>query len=485
MAKRVSFLTVLTLLWGIFTLSFAQIPIHGPLSGTMEGNDYLVVGEIWVERGDSLFIGPRTTFLFDGYFCFEIKGIIRAEGTEEDSILFTPNLGTVNWQGFYFNHSRSDTSILRYCLIEGGNSNGIKCYSSHLIVDHCTVRRNSSGGVSWGGGIFIGGSCNPLIMNSLITENKGVLGGGITLPGQSRATIRNCIITRNQASCEGAGINLEGHGSYALIDHCLIAYNAIVGTQYGAGGGIRLCSNAQATILNCTVVYNHANPRTGGGINATFPAHIANSIIANNTGGGLVTVDHSTTRVEYGCFYHNEGNDFILYGQDSLGILSMVNSNGDSCDIYHNIIMNPLFVNLQNHDYHLQANSPCIDAGDPRTPFDPDSTIADIGAYYFDQGRFASLNTNFSHPEQFGLLMNYPNPFNTSTQISYSLANTSQVELTISNILGQHVATLFNGIQSVGMHSIIWNPSDLASGIYFARLQSGEQIKTIRIVMMK
>jgi len=50
-----------------------------------------------------------------------------------------------------------------------------------------------------------------------------------------------------------------------------------------------------------------------------------------------------------------------------------------------NIDADPLFVDPDNGDYHLQEGSPCIDAGDPNSPLDPDGTIADIGAFYFDQ----------------------------------------------------------------------------------------------------
>lgn len=50
-----------------------------------------------------------------------------------------------------------------------------------------------------------------------------------------------------------------------------------------------------------------------------------------------------------------------------------------------NITDDPLFLNPTNKDFHLQAESPCIDSGDPSSPLDPDSTRADMGALYFDQ----------------------------------------------------------------------------------------------------
>jgi len=60
-----------------------------------------------------------------------------------------------------------------------------------------------------------------------------------------------------------------------------------------------------------------------------------------------------------------------------------VSSNGDSCDVYHNIFADPLYIS--NWDFRLLEGSPCIDAGDPSYPYDPDNTVADIGAFFFDQ----------------------------------------------------------------------------------------------------
>jgi hypothetical protein len=66
-----------------------------------------------------------------------------------------------------------------------------------------------------------------------------------------------------------------------------------------------------------------------------------------------------------------------------LGQFTTTNANGDSCDVYKNIYLDPLFTNPWNNDFHLQATSPCIDAGDPNSPLDPDNSISDMGAFYY------------------------------------------------------------------------------------------------------
>jgi hypothetical protein len=472
---------VLLILLNLTAPSYSQIHISGPQSGTLIDTVYIVDGEISVGQGSSLTIEPGAIFLFDGAFSFQIQGLLRAIGTEADSIIFRPNSGVAAWHGIKFAQSSSDSCLLQYCLVEGSNDHGLLIQCS-TTIDHCTIRWNSGG--AWGGGIYVSSSIHryPVISNCLITENKGSVGGGIGIfPGN--AIITNCIITKNRSTTEGGGINIELSASHATIDHCLIAQNISP-----RGGGIYLCSSAKATIFNCTIVGNYStDPQQGGGIGlgGYSSAHIVNVIAAYNIGGGINLPHQAGTKIAYGCFYHNAGADFTGYPPDSLGQLVMVNANGDSCDIYHNILMNPLFVNQGIHDYHLQATSPCIDAGDPRTPLDPDSTIADIGAYYFDQGILASLYMESWQPAQFGLMTNYPNPFNASTQITYSSPTASRIELTIYNILGQRIITLSNGFQQAGTHRFNWDASKVASGIYLARVQSGQQVKTIKLILLR
>jgi hypothetical protein len=75
------------------------------------------------------------------------------------------------------------------------------------------------------------------------------------------------------------------------------------------------------------------------------------------------------------------------------------------------------------------------------------------------------------------LSQNYPNPFNPSTRITYYLPASNVVSLTIYNIAGQVIETLFSGYQSSGFHHITWHPKGLPSGIYFCRLQTEESFE--------
>jgi hypothetical protein len=88
-------------------------------------------------------------------------------------------------------------------------------------------------------------------------------------------------------------------------------------------------------------------------------------------------------------------------------------------------------------------------------------------------------------PSTFDLAQNYPNPFNPSTTIDFNLPTNDHVDLAIYDLLGRKVATLINDRLNAGTHSIIFNGSNLSSGVYFYRLKSSDQILTRKLTLVK
>jgi hypothetical protein len=88
-------------------------------------------------------------------------------------------------------------------------------------------------------------------------------------------------------------------------------------------------------------------------------------------------------------------------------------------------------------------------------------------------------------PAEFHLAQNYPNPFNAQTTISYSLPQAGPVTLYIYNIIGQKVATLVAGIEQAGEHRVVWDAKGAASGVYFGKLESVDENKNVRMVLLK
>ena len=88
-------------------------------------------------------------------------------------------------------------------------------------------------------------------------------------------------------------------------------------------------------------------------------------------------------------------------------------------------------------------------------------------------------------PENFEMKQNYPNPFNPSTTIEYSLPEASYVDLKVYDILGNEVTTLVSEEQTAGTYRADFTSSNLSSGFYIARLMVGNQVKTVKMSLLK
>ena len=88
-------------------------------------------------------------------------------------------------------------------------------------------------------------------------------------------------------------------------------------------------------------------------------------------------------------------------------------------------------------------------------------------------------------PNQFRLFNNYPNPFNPSTTISYSIPEINFVTLKVYDVLGNEIANLVNEEKAAGTYAVEFNATNLSSGIYFYELQAGSFVETKKMVLMK
>jgi len=95
-----------------------------------------------------------------------------------------------------------------------------------------------------------------------------------------------------------------------------------------------------------------------------------------------------------------------------------------------------------------------------------------------------------SLPTEFALSQNVPNPFNPSTIVEYALPKDAQVNLSIYNVLGQHVTTLVNELQRAGKQTVTWDGTDasgvsVASGVYFYKIRAGDYSNTKKMLLLK
>jgi hypothetical protein len=96
-----------------------------------------------------------------------------------------------------------------------------------------------------------------------------------------------------------------------------------------------------------------------------------------------------------------------------------------------------------------------------------------------------TLHVNIPVPDKYELGYNYPNPFNPTTNIPFSLKEAGVVKITIYNLLGQEVRTLTNSNFTAGRHEVVFNARGLATGIYFYRLQVNGMSFMRKFVLMK
>ena len=102
----------------------------------------------------------------------------------------------------------------------------------------------------------------------------------------------------------------------------------------------------------------------------------------------------------------------------------------------------------------------------------------------------ASIGASRELPTAFSLSQNYPNPFNPETNIEFALASQARVHLAVYNLLGQHITTLAAGVYPAGVHSVVWRGTDdqgraVASGMYFYRLETPDNSRTRKMMLLK
>ncbi|MBX3008310.1 MAG: T9SS type A sorting domain-containing protein [Melioribacteraceae bacterium] len=108
-----------------------------------------------------------------------------------------------------------------------------------------------------------------------------------------------------------------------------------------------------------------------------------------------------------------------------------------------------------------------------------------IAYTFYPSENIVTVNDNLELPVSYELFQNFPNPFNPQTIIGYQISSSDFVSLKVYDITGQEVATLVNENKSPGRYEVLFDGSNLASGIYLYRLQSGNFSQIKKFVLMK
>jgi parallel beta-helix repeat protein len=345
-------------------------------------------------------------------------------------------------------------------IIDGGSYGGVQCMSGTNLTAATTIEnftiqngRNVSGN---GGGLYLINS-SPAITNSIFNSNTTVNYGGGICNDSSSPEITSCTFTSNSASdsgggiynlhsssptitnctftSNGAGLNagaIENDHSSAIITNC--TFNSNQG--YNGGGGV-LNMSSSTTITNCTFTSNNGHTNCSGGIwDYSSNSTIKNCIFTSNKGGiggGGICFQNTCSTVENCTFTSNEasnGSGIYTYSAQATVTNSIIYGNTGT-NIYNfdtpspivnyccvqggyptgtgNISAEPHFVNASAGDVHLQAVSPCIDAGTGLASTEGlgyqqgygtnqdgihgDSDRIDMGYHYFGYSQSSILST--------------------------------------------------------------------------------------------
>jgi len=218
------------------------------------------------------------------------------------------------------------TAILDGFIITAGNANG--------------------SGMDGDGGGMSNYQGSATLVNCTFTGNFTKKRGGAIANKQSNLIVANCMFTGNSADNAGGGI-FNQNSDPTIINCTFIDNSAGI-----FGGGIHNCSASNETLVNCTITGNSAGDYGGGISNDFSGSAVANCVLWGNTApnGSQISVrSGSSLAVSYCCLQgyqsaiYNDGSSSLSWG---LG----------------NIADNPM---LKPDNYHIQASSPCIDAGDP------------------------------------------------------------------------------------------------------------------------
>ena len=138
------------------------------------------------------------------------------------------------------------------------------------------------------------------------------------------------------------------------------------------------------------------------------------------------------------------------------------------------------------YTFEFEANA-AVALNEQNLPRNPGAVIKNEGSPRFVVIASTATTSVPTHelPQFVALNQNYPNPFNPTTQISYDLPASAEVRLEVFNIQGQRVATLVNAAQTAGTHTVTFDASNLASGVYLYRLQVGTQVLTKKMTLVK
>jgi hypothetical protein len=186
------------------------------------------------------------------------------------------------------------------------------------------------------------------------------------------------------------------------------------------------------------------------------------------------------------------GDDLGMWGVDGTPMTLTIWSDGVSASVTRDLYSNPGYLNGEDMiDFEfLFTDFPGIDFSDvDRILFEFHQTVQNPAVDYCFHGIYLNCEpvpVDASElPAAFALGAAWPNPFNPSTTIEFSLAETGSATLAVYDLAGRQVATLVSGLVERGTHSVVFDAGALPSGVYFYSLEADGLLQTRKMLLVK
>lgn len=412
----------------------------------------------------------------------------------------------------------NDRSTIESTIIDGGGDGHVVMFRNSENSDSEINGFTLTGGRAiTGGGIYCN-SASPSLMNLFITRNYASDdGGGIFCIDNSDPSIIFCEIFNNTAASSGGGIYCSEYSEPSILSTCIYENTGNTGGGFTLrnhcngqieksrifnnvseqmGGGVVLINDCDPYFLETLIAGNESRTSIAGGVyvGASSPDFMNVTIsdnVADGQGGGIFFEGRSNVEIVNSIIWENTHNEVYSRGNpdpnptfeisycDIQGLRQGITTDGNARVIWGdgNLGMNPIFIDADNRDYHLNERSPCINSGDPDSPEDPDGSRADMGAFHFNQ------NSVYLDPAEFmpfDLIISevYPNPFNSVCYVDYHQNIPGNTEVRVTNMLGQTEKVILLGFIKRGKNSFQFDLSNHSTGTYLLQLKSGNKFSS-------
>ncbi len=332
---------------------------------------------------------------------------------------------------------------------------------------------------------------NTKLIGFTITNGYTTTGGAGLYCVNSFPTISNCIFKENNAGISNPSINggsISANYSEITMEHVFLYTNYAA----GQGGGV-YAEQSRIDASNVLVINNFVYAKGGAFAFYESTGTLDHITIANNYAeieGGALFLQESEVTITNSIIWGNHPQQIVFSEFGDQSIVNIHNSILDGyvtgVETYNNGTVNfglfdvfdtdPLFCEPDSGNYYIAENSPCVGLGDDGNT---------IGFYGVGCGEIVAIDEELNTPETFKLFAPYPNPFNPTTTIRFSVASTQSSQIYIYDITGRLVATIIDEHMNPGEHEINWHADNLSSGMYFVRLQSGDLVQTQKLILLK